>query len=192
MNVDSLTWYFNNYPIIFTAIIIICIILQVIIAVIPAGPFQFIAGIIYGPFVGSIICLMAFIIGSVLVYCLTKKYGYKIINKFVKTSDIEKFRSIINKKESKLIFILLFIIPGSPKDILSYIAGLTDISLWQFVLINVLGRIPSTFLTAYSGDLFDNKKLTSSMFVLVILLIISFIGYILYNILKSKYDSLKK
>ena len=192
MNVDSLTWYFNNYPIIFTAIIIICIILQVIIAVIPAGPFQFIAGIIYGPFVGSIICLMAFIIGSVLVYCLTKKYGYKIITKFVKTSDIEKFRSIINKKESKLIFILLFIIPGSPKDILSYIAGLTDISLWQFVLINVLGRIPSTFLTAYSGDLFDNKKLTSSMFVLVILLIISFIGYILYNILKSKYDSLKK
>lgn len=188
MNIELLTWYFNTYPIVFTAMIIICIVLQVIVAVIPAGPFQFIAGIVYGPFVGSIICLIAFIIGNIFVYCLTKKYGYKLIHKFVKVSDLDKFRHIINKKELKLIFIILFIIPGSPKDILSYIAGLTDISLWQFILINIVGRIPSTFLTAYSGNLFDNNKLYSSMIVLAILLIISFIGYIAYNIFKSKYE----
>lgn len=182
---------FEKNTLLFLFVIVLCIILQVLIAVIPAGPFQFMAGIIYGPFIGSIICLIAFIIGSILVYCITKKYGYNIISKFVKKDDIDKFKFLINSNKYKLIFIILFIIPGSPKDVMSYIAGLTDISLWQFILINLIGRIPSTFLTAYSGDLFSDSKIEQSIKFIIILIIISILGYFIYDYIKSKYNKNK-
>ena len=180
-NVDFFINILKNNLVIGIFFISFLIILQVIIAVIPSGPFQFIAGAVYGPFFGTIICLISFTIGSIIVFLLTKTYGFKLINIFFKKEDIYKFECLINNTKTKFLFFIIFLIPGSPKDILSYIVGLTNINLFQFLIINILGRIPSTLLTVYSGDKFVEKNYYLSFFFIVVLIFISIIGYFVYN-----------
>lgn len=60
---------------------------------------------------------------------------------------------------------LVFLIPGSPKDILSYAAGLTRIKLSTWVVINLFGRIPGILLSTLGGDrlLSGNYLLTAAL-----------------------------
>ena len=46
----------------------------------------------------------------------------------------------------------MFLIPGSPKDVLSYAAGLTKISVPSWIVINLIGRIPGILLSVLGGD----------------------------------------
>ena len=44
------------------------------------------------------------------------------------------------------------LIPGSPKDVLSYAAGLMKLSLPSWIVINLIGRIPGILLSVLGGD----------------------------------------
>jgi uncharacterized membrane protein YdjX (TVP38/TMEM64 family) len=46
---------------------------------------------------------------------------------------------------------VLFLIPGIPKDILTYIAGLTPVKPVKFLMIAVVARLPALFVSCYIG-----------------------------------------
>lgn len=81
--------------------------LQVIFAFIPAGPFEMVAGIIYGPILGIIICDLVMTLGSICVYLLVKKFKRKVIDLFVDVNEVEKINFLKDKK--KLGSVLFFI-----------------------------------------------------------------------------------
>ncbi|MCH7895737.1 MAG: VTT domain-containing protein [candidate division NC10 bacterium] len=49
----------------------------------------------------------------------------------------------------------LFLIPGFPKDTLSYILGVSPIPLWAFFLVMTVGRMPGTWLLSIQGAKFQ-------------------------------------
>ncbi len=175
--------YIAKQKIIGTLLFISVLILQVIAAVIPGGPFEIAAGYTYGPIRGAIICNIGMTIGSFISYLCVKKFGKSIIQIFFSSEKIDKFEKLKSEKETKLteMFFIIFLIPGSPKDLLSYCAGLTKITPLKWILLCFICRTPAILLSTYSGGSLYNKNYTQFILLFVITIALSIIGSIIYK-----------
>lgn len=72
-------------------------------------------------------------------------------------------------------------IPGTPKDLLCYYAGLTDMKLSTFLLINAIGRLPALISSTIGGDALGMQSYTAAIIVFAVTLLLSLIGYIIYS-----------
>ena len=103
---------------------------QIFLIIIPGEPLEVLAGMCYGTIGGTIfITVSAFIISS-LIFFAVRKFGRKFVYSFCSKESVEKIEnSKLFKNVDKLewIMIILFLIPGTPKDLLVYIAGLLPI-----------------------------------------------------------------
>lgn len=125
---------------------------QVIVAVIPGEPFEMLAGILYGSLGGLVSSLFGTLLGSSIVFMLVRRFGYPLVTSFFPE---EKIRSlpILNRPERlERLILLLFLIPGTPKDILTYAVGLTNIEMKRFLALSTFARIPSVITSVWVGS----------------------------------------
>ena len=126
--------------------------LQVLIAFLPGEIVEVVAGVLYGTIGGLFTCLLGIIIGSSLVYVLAKYIGKPFINLFVSDEKFNKYRFINNEKKISIILLIIFAIPGTPKDVLTYLAPLLKIKWWKFILISTFARIPTIISSTIVGQ----------------------------------------
>ncbi len=171
-------------------VFVLMVVMQVIIAVIPGEPFEIAAGYIFGSFEGTVLCLLGILIGSIIIFLLVRKFGVKLVEVFFSRDKINSLRFLnTSKKATTLCFIIMFI-PGTPKDLLSYFAGLTKITLPSWIFISVFARIPSVLTSSVGGSLLGNEKYLFAIITFGVTLIVSVIGLLIYNrITKEKADS---
>ena len=127
-------------------------ILQIVVAVIPGGPIELIAGAAYGAWMGLLILVAGCAVATVLVFFLVRKFGRPFIVRFFGADVINTWGFLSNEKKTALVTFILFLIPGIPKDTLTYLAPLTRLSLLQFTLISVFARLPAMISTTVMGD----------------------------------------
>ena len=125
--------------------------LQVFVAVIPGGPFSMAAGYAFGPLWGTLICLAATTAASTLVLLIVRRWGGAAV-RFLSGKDPEELALFQKMERAEWVFLLVFLIPGSPKDVLSYAAGLMKLPLPSWIVINLIGRIPGILLSVLGGD----------------------------------------
>ena len=117
------------------------VVVQVIVAFIPGEPLEIAGGYAFGAIEGTALCLLADAIGSLAVICLVRKFGMRLVNMFFSREKVRSLRFLQSSKRRTILFMLIFMIPGTPKDLLCYFAGLTDISLPVLILACSLGRL---------------------------------------------------
>ncbi len=154
---------------------------QVVVALIPGEVVELGAGYAYGAIEGTLICLVGVALSSSLIFLLTKKIGTPLVELFISREKINDLRFINSEKKLKRLLFLLFFIPGTPKDILTYFAGLTDIRLSSFLGITLVARIPSLVSSTLCGRLLGKEDYLNAAIVYAITGIISLTGYLLYN-----------
>jgi len=71
---------------------------------------------------------------------------------------LKSFYFLINSPQSEIIKFLLFLIPGLPKDILTYIAGLAPIKPLRFFIMVTIARTPGIFFSSYIGSNIQKKN----------------------------------
>ena len=125
--------------------------LQVLVAVIPGGPFSMAAGYAFGPLWGTVICLAATTAASLVVLLIVRRWGGAAV-RFLSGKEPEELALFQKLEHAEWVFLLVFLIPGSPKDVLSYAAGLMNISIPSWIVINLIGRIPGILLSVLGGD----------------------------------------
>lgn len=125
--------------------------LQVFVAVIPGGPFSMAAGYAFGPLWGTLICLAATTAASTLVLLIVRRWGGAAV-RFLSGKDPEELALFQKMERAEWVFLLVFLIPGSPKDVLSYAAGLMKLPLPSWIVINLIGRFPGILLSVLGGD----------------------------------------
>ena len=128
------------------------VIFQVFAAIIPGGPFQIGAGYAFGVWKGSLICDFATTLASVVIFLLVRRFGVSFIELFIDKEKLESIKFLKDNEKVEGILFLLFLIPGTPKDLLSYFAGLTRIKLSHWIFICGVGRFPAIFLSCISGS----------------------------------------
>ncbi len=159
------------------------VILQVIVALIPGEPFEIAAGYAFGAVEGTILCVLAAAIGSVCVFLLVRKFGVKFVEVFFPQKKLSDLRFLKSSPRRDFLFLVIFAVPGTPKDLLCYFAGLTDIRFPVWLLICSFGRIPSIITSTIGGDALGTKNYFFAVAVFVVTLAVSGLGLLAYNAL---------
>jgi len=152
--------------------------LQVIVAFIPGEVVQVAAGMLYGPFGGTAVILVGVVIASTLVFQLVHVLGAPFVRAMVSDSFLEKFRSFEKSGKLTIIVFILFLIPGLPKDVFTYIVGLTDMKLGTFLLVSTLGRLPGVFVSSYAAASIMQGDYVTSIVMFAVLAILAALGII--------------
>jgi uncharacterized membrane protein YdjX (TVP38/TMEM64 family) len=110
----------------------------------------------------------------------------------VERSKIDSLRIINSEKKLGTLVFLLFLIPGTPKDLLTYVVPLTRMKLSEFLFITLIARIPSVVSSTIGGNLFSNGRYIEGVLILLLTGAISVLGIILYRIILKKYQNRKR
>jgi uncharacterized membrane protein YdjX (TVP38/TMEM64 family) len=148
---EELKGVLNSYGWKGIIIFILLQVLQVVIVAIPGEFVQMAGGYIYGAWLGTLYSLAGIVLGSVLIFLVSRFLGYSLVKTFVSPKSLDKFSFMMNNSKSEIAMFVLFLIPGMPKDILTYIAGLTPIKPLRFFIIITAGRFPALFASSYIG-----------------------------------------
>ena len=163
---------------------------QIFLIIIPGEPLEVLAGMCYGTIGGTIfITVSAFIISS-LIFFAVRKFGRKFVYSFCSKESVEKIEnSKLFKNVDKLewIMIILFLIPGTPKDLLVYIAGLLPIKPLRFILISTFARFPSVISSTIAGaNIIEGKFHMIFVSYLVTFLIVAIFIFVINKFDKTK------
>jgi uncharacterized membrane protein YdjX (TVP38/TMEM64 family) len=126
-------------------------IFQIVVAFIPGEPVELLSGILYGIPGGFILCVAGCVAGSALVFTLARRLGARFAVSLFNPEKSGRYAFLRDSRKIKLIVFLLFLIPGTPKDMLTYLAGLSHIRLGQFLLLANFARIPSIISSVVIG-----------------------------------------
>ncbi|MBO7217066.1 MAG: TVP38/TMEM64 family protein [Clostridia bacterium] len=165
--------------------------LQVFIALIPGEFVEVGLGLAFGAVEGTAICMVGVALASATVFLLVKRWGIKAVELFIDAEKINALKFINSEKKLHFLVFLLFLIPGTPKDLLCYIVPLTRIRLSEFMVITMIARIPSIVSSTIGGNLFGEGKYLEGIILLLTTGLISLAGLKIYDIIVRKYQSRK-
>ena len=155
--------------------------LQVVFAVIPGVPFELAAGYILGVVPGTLLCDITMTISSVVVFLLVRKFGIRFVELFVSRRQIENMGFLKDNQKVQSVLFFIFLLPGTPKDVVTYLAGLTNLSLKSWIFICFVGRFPAILLTALGGSALGNAKYGIVAVVIVVFAVAYLAGMRLYR-----------
>lgn len=159
---------------------------QVIIALIPGEPIEIVAGAMYGGFGGLLLCMLGVFIGSFIVFYLVKLWGMSVVTIFIDEKKINELWFLKDRKKFEVLTFILFFIPGTPKDLLTYAAGLTTIEPIRFFFIATLARIPSILTSTLAGASLINGDYILTIIIFACAGVISIIGYFIHRMIVRK------
>ena len=128
---------------------------QIFLIIVPGEPIEILAGMCYGSIGGTIFIMISACIISTTIFFLVRKFGRKFVYDFKKKKKVRKIENhklFQNPKKIEMIMFILFLIPGTPKDLLVYIAGLLPIKPLKFVVISTFARFPSVISSTLAGE----------------------------------------
>ena len=128
---------------------------QIFLIIVPGEPIEILAGMCYGSLWGTVFIMLSACIISTTIFLLVRKFGRKFVYDFCDKSKVEKIENskvFQNPKKIEFIMLILFLIPGTPKDLLVYVAGLLPIKPLRFIIISTFARFPSVITSTLAGE----------------------------------------
>lgn len=151
-------------------------VIQVVVAMIPGEPIEILAGILYGPLWGTLTCMLGIFIGSIIVYLLVRKLGMPIVSIFIDPEKFQNLRILQDERRFERIAFLLFFIPGTPKDLLTWAAGLIHIRPLRFFILSTIARLPSILTSTLAGTTLLSGDFSTTVLIFVVTGCISMVG----------------
>ncbi len=156
------------------------VILQLFVALIPGGPVQVAAGYAYGWLEGAALCLLGTAIGAACVLLFVRRFGVKAVEAFYSREQINSLGFIRNEKRLDVLIFFLYLIPGTPKDAITYFAGLTRMPVVRFIVLTTLARLPAVVLSTVSGDALVGENYGTAGALFIALCAVSLAGVAAY------------
>jgi len=131
--------------------------LQVVAAPVPGEVTGFVGGRIFGALWGVVYSTIGLTIGSWIAFMLARLLGRPLVERMVSMETIRRYDYVM-KHKGLWLALLMFLIPGFPKDFLCYLLGLGHMRQRDFLLISAIGRIPGTVLLTMGGTYFRDAR----------------------------------
>ena len=152
--------------------------LQIIVAFIPGEVVQVAAGMLYGPVFGSIVILFGCVISSALIYELVHRLGAPFVRSMVDEKHLVKFYEFERSGKLNVIVFILFVIPGMPKDVFTYLVPLTNMRMRTFLLITTIARIPGVIISTYAAAGLADGDIQTSLIIFAIAAVLAILGIV--------------
>jgi len=152
--------------------------LQVVVFFIPGEIPQVVGGYLFGTWKGSLLSLAGITLGAGLNYFAARLLGLPFVYALFRRDSVDRIRTLAGSRRARLSFFLLFLIPGIPKDILCYVAGLSPLGLPTFLLYSTLGRIPGIVGSALIGDAAAGRRWLLAGGILITATVLFVLGFL--------------
>lgn len=126
--------------------------LQTVVKLFPAAPLEIGSGVLYGTWGGLLLCFIGTELGTVIIIALTKLFGRRLVNLFIPIEKVDSLKFLQDKKMVYRTLFVIYLLPGAPKDTVTYAAALTDIDMKKFFILTSLARIPAILSSTWCGD----------------------------------------
>ncbi len=154
---------------------------QVVVAVVPAEPLEIGAGYAFGAWGGTLWCMLGLMLGSSIVFFLVRRFGARLVEVFFPLEKIQSLSFLRDHRRLELLMFLLYFIPGTPKDLITYVSGLTGIAFWRWLLISSVGRVLSVVTSTVGGAALQGRQYLYAGIVFAATVLISAIGLLIYR-----------
>lgn len=148
-NPDALTRALKGHLILGSIGFLLLQIIQVVIPIIPGGVTTVVGFMAFGPILGFILNYVGIVIGSIILFLLTKRYGKPFILLFVDEKSFKHYEQKLASSTYETVFALNMASPISPADILVMITGLSRMSFKRFLYIILICKPISIVAFSY-------------------------------------------
>ena len=157
-NIDDVVAFLEKYETESIFVYIGLQIVQIIISVIPGQVFQMAAGYINGFWPALLFAMTGAVVGTAISFMLAKALGRDFLHIFFGEEKMSYYIERLNSKKMYTIVFFLYLIPGIPKDMVSYAAGVSEIKFKPFLIISALGRLPGMIGCLLMGNMMMDEN----------------------------------
>ena len=184
LDVEVIKKYILSFGIYAPIVSFMLMIIQSIIAPLPAFIITFANAALFGWINGAILSWSSAMAGAFLCFYISRLYGREVVEKLNNKYALENV-DVFFKKYGKYAILISRLLPFISFDIVSYGAGLTSMSFWSFFWTTGLGQLPATIIYSYVGGMLvgNIRMVVTGLFILFSLSIFIFM---LKKMLKDK------
>ena len=191
---NDIVSFLERYKLQSIPIYIILQIAQIVISVLPGQFFQLAAGYLYTFWPALLFSCIGAFLGTTITFWLAKGLGSDFVHIFFEKDKTEDYVKRLNSKKAYTIVFLLYAIPGIPKDVVSYAAGLSEMKYKPFIILSTIGRIPGMMGSIIIGSMWHKEEYVG-MIILAIIAVVAFCTCIIYRkklheLIDKAYDKL--
>lgn len=190
-DIDKWLEYLRSFGVFSSFVLLAFQILQVFVAIIPGEVIEVAAGLLLPPLFACVVIYIGVFLASSLIFFLMRKMGSRFSRIFVSREKLRALRFINTKEKLKKSAFLLFLIPGTPKDLLTYFFALTPFKFSDFAIITMIARFPSVISSVVGGRYVGEGEYVKAIIVFAVTAAMSIIGILIYGKIKKKYDKRK-
>lgn len=179
---DKLSGFgFWSYPVMVTVQIV-----QMILALIPGGPLAFLLGFMFGTVGGAVVGTVGNIIGTALIVWAVNRFGMKFVNLFCDSKGFEKLKFLHDPRKRDLLIFILFLIPGTPKDLITFFAPFTKAQPSRIVTLATVGRLPALILSTSIGDTLSEGNIWATVVLISVTMLTVGAGAFLKDVVMNR------
>lgn len=166
--------------------------LQVAVFFIPGEIPQVAGGYLFGVWKGSLLSLAGISVGAAFNFVMARVLGVPFVQALFPREKVDRVRRLADSPRARLSFFLVFLIPGIPKDILCYAAGLSSLGLPSFLIFSTLGRAPGILGSTLMGEAAAGKRwlLAGALLALAVVLFVA--GFLLRDRIQAALERLAR
>ena len=163
-----------------TAFLLIILIqmVQVIVCILPGQPIQFASSYMFGVIPALILSLIGAVLGTTITFFISKILGRDMINLLFDKDKVDDYHNKLNSGKGIALAGLIYLIPGVPKDLVSYVAGISDMKFRPFIIVSSIARIPGMLGSLLLGSFVESRNYTA----IVILGLVTVIFFVVFII----------
>lgn len=154
---------------------------QTVVKIIPAEPLEIGSGALYGIWGGMLLCVLGTMLGSIVIIALTRAFGRRLVNVFIPVEKLDSLKFLQDEKKVYFSLFIIYLIPGTPKDILTYAASLTKLDMRKFLFVTGIARIPSILSSTWCGQELIDKNYTLAIIILAATLVLTAVCSLIYK-----------
>jgi uncharacterized membrane protein YdjX (TVP38/TMEM64 family) len=149
-DVDELRDYILSFGAWAPIVSALLMILQALVAPLPAFVLAFANGLAFGTFWGGMLSLVSASLAAAVSFWIARLLGRGPVEALVGRSHLGAADRWFLRWGAYAILVTR-LVPIISFDIISYAAGLTRMSFWRFMVATAVGMAPATFLYSYLG-----------------------------------------
>lgn len=162
------------------------VVAQIAVAVLPGEPVELAAGYLFGFWEGTAVCLAGSLVGTIAVTALVRLLGMRIVRAFFSAEQLDGVAWMRDSRRFELVMLIVFLIPGTPKDVLTYAAGLTTCPWWRIAAIATVGRIPSIVTSTLAAGFASSGNWVAAGVTLVATVALAGAGAAAYGVVRRR------
>ena len=166
--------FISSYGVYAAVISFALMVLQSIVAPLPAFMLTFANANLFGWWQGAILSWSSAMAGAAVCFYIARILGRDVAERLTSKAGLSQIDEFFEKYGNNTILICR-LLPFVSFDYVSYAAGLTSMSFWDFFLATGIGQLPATIVYSYVGGFLTGG---ARLFMLGLLIMFAIVGLI--------------